>query len=502
MLTKHLEIMEPAKTLQSLFVTSEAYPLIKTGGLADVAGSLPRALASLKATRHHPGVEQRILLPGYRHVLEQLDDARVITEIGHTGHDGAVRLLESRLPGTDITLWVVDAPACFDRDGGPYADDNGHDWPDNAARFSVFCRAAVSIALNQADLGWQPDIVHCNDWQTGLVPALLAQHALRPTTIFTIHNLAYQGVFPADTFFDLGLPHSLWTMDGLEYYGNMAFIKGGLAYADWLTTVSPTYAHEIQEPEFGFGLDGLLRHRADQLTGVINGIDYDDWNPATDPALIQHYDIDHFADKAANKAALQKELNLPTLPNTPVLAFIGRLVWQKGVDVLLETLPQLLESDIQCIVLGSGEAEQEHQLGELVARYPDKLAVYIGYDEPLAHRIEAGADMFCMLSRYEPCGLNQLYSLRYGTVPVVRRTGGLADTVVDASAGARGTGFCFDQTLSEDFMGAMQRALARYKHAKQWQALAKRGMRRDFSWKQSARHYLDLYIKVHRQRHV
>jgi len=492
--------MKPSKTLQSLFITSEAYPLIKTGGLADVAGSLPPALASLKPTRHRPGIEQRILLPGYRQVLEQLKSPRVITEITHTNHKGAIRLLESQLPGTDITLWVVDAPDCFDRDGGPYSDNSGQDWPDNAWRFTVFCQAAVVIALNQAGLDWQPDIVHCNDWQTGLVPALLSLHTARPTTIFTIHNLAYQGVYSSDTFFSLNLPQTLWHMDGLEYYGNMAFIKGGLAYADWLMTVSPTYAQEIQMPDFGFGLDGLLRHRAEQLSGIINGIDTNEWDPATDPALVKNFDIDDFADKTANKTALQKELGLPICATTPMLAFIGRLVWQKGIDVLLDALPELLQSDIQCVVLGSGDSTEEQRLSELVARFPDKLAIYIGYDEPLAHRIEAGADMFCMLSRYEPCGLNQLYSLRYGTVPIVRRTGGLADSVVDAREGARGTGFVFDHTSKQDFMATMARALERYKHRKQWQALAKRGMRRDFSWKQSARHYLDLYIKVHRQR--
>jgi len=488
--------MKLSKTLQSLFVTSEAYPLIKTGGLGDVAGSLPQALATLKAVRQQPAVSQRILLPGYRSVLAQFDDLKHVATIEYTGHHGTVRLLETRFPDSDIILWLVDAPQCFDRDGGPYNDSSGQDWPDNAHRFAVFSRAAVAIALNQVGLDWQPDIVHCHDWQTGLVPALLAQHAQRPATLFTIHNLAYQGVYSADTFFSLGLPPELWSMHGLEYHGNMAFIKGGLAYADWLTTVSPTYAHEIQGPEFGFGLNGLLKHRAAQLNGIINGVDYDDWNPATDPALVQNYDIEHFNDKLANKTALQKQTGLPVDPDIPVLAFIGRLVWQKGVDVLLESLPQLLRLNIQCVVLGSGEATHEQTLRQLQSRFPDKLAVTIGYNENFAHQLEAGADMFCMLSRYEPCGLNQLYSLRYGTVPIVRRTGGLADTVIDAKEGARGTGFCFDQTSQADFIDAMQRALSRYSHPKQWQSLAKRGMRRNFGWKQSARHYLDLYIKV------
>jgi len=488
--------MKSSKTLQSLFVTSEAHPLIKTGGLGDVSGSLPQALATLKAVRQQAAVSQRILLPGYRSVLAQFDDLKHIANIEYTGHHGSVRLLETRFPDTDIILWLVDAPYCFDRDGGPYADDNGQDWPDNASRFSVFSRAAVAIALNQVGLSWQPDVVHCHDWQTGLIPALLSQHSPRPATIFTIHNLAYQGVFSAETFFNLGLPNELWHMHGLEYHGNMAFIKGGLAYADWLSTVSPTYAHEIQGAEFGFGLDGLLRHRAEQLNGIINGVDYDDWNPAEDPALIKNYDVDHFKNKLPNKTALQQQTGLPVDADIPVLAFIGRLVWQKGVDVLIQSLPQLLRLNIQCVILGSGERDHEQSLRELQRRFPDKLAVTIGYDEDFAHQLEAGADMFCMLSRYEPCGLNQLYSLRYGTVPIVRRTGGLADTVVDAKEGARGTGFVFDNTNQADFIDAMQRALARYSRPKQWQALAKRGMRRNYGWRQSAKHYLELYRKV------
>ena len=491
--------MKLAKTLQSLFVTSEAHPLIKTGGLADVAGSLPQALATLKAVRQQPAVNQHILLPGYRSVLAQFDDLKHIADIEHTGHHGPVRLLETKFPDSEITLWLVDAPNCFDRDGGPYADTTGQDWPDNAVRFAVFSRAAVAIALNQLGLNWQPDIVHCHDWQTGLIPALLSLHKKRPATLFTIHNLAYQGVYSAETFFNLGLPQELWHMHGLEYHGNMAFIKGGLAYADWLTTVSPTYAHEIQGPEFGFGLNGLLRHRTEQLNGIINGVDYDDWDPATDPALIENYDAEHFEKKLLNKTALQKQSGLPIDNDIPVLAFIGRLVWQKGIDVLLESLPQLLKLNIQCIILGTGEHAHEQTLLKLQARFPDKLAITIGYDEKFAHQLEAGADMFCMLSRYEPCGLNQLYSLRYGTVPIVRRTGGLADTVIDASQGARSTGFCFNQTNKADFIDAMQRALARYNKPKQWQALAKRGMRRNFGWQQSARHYLALYIKVCRQ---
>lgn len=482
--------------MKSLFVCSEAHPLIKTGGLADVAGSLPRALARLRDKQQQPVVDQRILLPAYPEVIRKLKDVRTLARVPVEGVDGDIRLLESTFPDTNIPLWLVDAPQYFDRVGGPYSDAKGQEWPDNAERFASFCRVAVGIALGKLGLPWRPDIVHCHDWHTGLIPALLSTHSQGPATLFTIHNLAYQGVFSDEMFTKLKLPAELRSVDGLEFHGNLAFIKGGLYYADWLNAVSPTYAEEIQTAEFGFGLEDLLKDRCDHLSGIINGVDYQDWDPQNDPFIKKSFSVDHFKDKLANKTALQKELGLPTSKRTPVLAFIGRLVWQKGLDVFIEAMPELLEQNLQCVVLGSGETHHEHALRGLARQYPEQLAIHIGYDEGLAHRIEAGADMFCMMSRYEPCGLNQIYSQRYGTVPIVRRTGGLADTVVDLSAGGRATGILFEHTSAESLLAAVKRALVVYADPEKWQSLARRGMRRDFGWKRSARQYLDLYNKV------
>jgi starch synthase len=303
-------------------------------------------------------------------------------------------------------------------------------------------------------------------------------------------------VYSADTFFELGLPPEMWSMHGLEYHGGLSLIKGGLVYADALTTVSPTYAREICTPEFGFGLDGLLRHRADQLHGIINGIDYAVWNPQTDPYLKAHYAHDDLDGKQANKLALQTHLGLPTDANIPLLGFIGRLVWQKGVDVISAILPELLQLPIQVVILGSGEKEHERGLRELAKMYPDKLSVAIGYNEALAHQIEAGSDMFIMPSRYEPCGLNQIYSLRYGSVPIVSNTGGLADTVIDAADSRRGTGFHFEPASAPGLLAAIGRALDLYRQPKRWQSLVRRGMKKDFSWQHSARDYLDLYKRL------
>ena len=483
--------------MKCLYISSEAYPLAKTGGLADVAGSLPPALRSLKKGKNS-AVDIRLVIPAYPDAIKAAGKLKTVASIPATGAIDKVEVLEGTLPGTDVPLWLIRADSYFKRSGSPYADSHGNDWPDNAARFCIFSRAVCALAMDELGLDWRADIVHANDWQTGLVPALLSQYENRPATLFTIHNLAYQGVFSAETFFNLALPASLWNMHGLEYHGNMSFIKGGLAYADVLTTVSPTYAQEIQQPEFGFGMDGLLRHRTKELTGILNGIDSENWDPASDNYLAQTYDSETLPDKQVNKSALQKQLGLKVETDTPLLGFIGRLVWQKGIDVLVETLPELLKLPLQWVILGSGESKQEAILEKLASQYPDKLVVITGYNEKLAHQIEAGCDMFTMLSRYEPCGLNQLYSLRYGTVPIVSATGGLADTVVDASNTRQATGFTFKPASPEDFIEAVQRALSLYQDKKRWSALARRGMKKDFSWTNSARQYLDLYIKVSR----
>ncbi len=474
--------------LRILFASSEAHPLIKTGGLGDVAGSLPGAIKGLHQ-------EIRLVLPGYRDILKQKGRLKRVATV--TLPLGRATVLERTLPGSRVKVWLVDFPPYFDRPGNPYQGANGLPWPDNAQRFALFCQAVTRIALNQADLEWQPDLVHCNDWQTGLVPALLSLHEQRPATLFTIHNLAYQGLFPESTFDALDLPWSFWSPDALEFWGQLSFLKGGLVFADRINTVSPTYAEEIQTAQFGCGLDGLLRHRRDRLSGILNGIDKE-WNPARDSALEHNYSRRDLTAKRLNKLALQQQLGLPSSPGMPLLAFIGRLVDQKGIDMLLEILPQILQLPARVAILGSGERRYEQALQRLARRYPEQVAVRTGFDETLAHRIEAGADIFLMPSRFEPCGLNQMYSLHYGTPPVVHRVGGLADTVVDTTPATlrdgSATGVVFDRADSIVLLEAIKRAVLLFADEKGcWQPMQRRGMGQDFSWRRSAQRYLLLY---------
>lgn len=480
-------------SLKVLFVASEAHPLVKTGGLADVAGALPRALARL-------GADVRLLLPAYRGVAARVPDLREVGRLELTAAPAA-RLLRGRMPRSRARVYLLDIPELYDRPGGPYTGPDGRDWPDNAWRFAALGRAAVALALGEGDPRWRPDLVHAHDWQAGLAPALLSLERERPATVFTVHNLAYQGVFPWETFRDLALPWELWSMERLEYYGQFAFIKGGLACADWLTTVSPTYAREIQTPEHGFGLDGLLRHRAARLVGILNGIDYEEWSPGRDPHLAARFTRRTLARRARNKAAVQARFGLPTHGGAPLLGHIGRLVEQKGADLILGALDGLLAHGAQLVVLGSGAPHLERAVREAAARYPDRVGVHVGYDEPLAHLIEGGVDMFLMPSRFEPCGLNQMYSLRYGAVPVVRRTGGLADTVVDADEAAlaegRATGFVFDAPEPAALLEACRRAIACYRERPaDWRRIVLTGMAQDFSWRASARRYLELYRRA------
>lgn len=471
-----------------LFASSEAYPLIKTGGLADVAGSLPRALLSLKQ-------DIRLILPAYPEARKRIGKYKTIASFELDGH--ALNVLQGRLPGTRVTTWLLNCPDFFDRTGNPYLDEQGQIWPDNAERFALFSKAIHKIAMNQLNLDWQPDLVHCNDWQTALVPALLEQEKQRPATLFTIHNLAYQGLFDYDTFVKLSLPSHLWHADALEFYQQLSFIKGGLVFSDSINTVSPSYADEILQPEFSYGLDGLLRHRQQVLSGIINGIDMDEWNPGTDSRLIQNYNRRTLAKKTNNKTALQKEFKLPREADTLLFGFIGRLVEQKGLDNILSSLPELLEEPVQFVFLGSGQREYEQALTELAAQYPEKIAVQIGYSEELSHRIEAGADAFLMPSTFEPCGLNQLYSLRYGTLPVVRKVGGLNDTVTDISQknldSGSATGVVFSGTGEESLLNALQRTQKLYRDKALWKQVQLAAMKQDFSWHRSAQAYLDLY---------
>ncbi len=469
-----------------LFVTSEAHPLIKTGGLADVAGSLPKALAELSQ-------DIRVIIPNYQAITTQ--DAHYRCTVRVDNRD--VNILETQLPESNVPVWLVDCSELYSTPGNPYLDENGEPWENIAERFAVFCRIAVEVAMNRTELDWKADIVHCNDWQSGLVPALLSLEEERPKTVFTIHNLAYQGLFPPATYHALNLPGQLWNPSGLEFHEMLSFIKGGLTYSDRITTVSPTYALEIQTPEFGYGLEGLLSHRQDILSGIINGIDMDDWNPKTDPNLPQGYDASSLDKKLINKTELQKQVGLPVDAEIPVFGLVSRLVQQKSIDLLIEIIPEIITMPIQIIMLGSGDSNLERELNNFARLYPDKISVTIGYNEKLAHLIEAGIDVFLMPSRFEPCGLNQMYSQRYGTIPIVRHTGGLADTVVDAMpetlADNTASGIVFSDAEAGSLQEALKRCLILFKDKKTWSKLQKAGMKKDFSWKNSAKQYLDLY---------
>lgn len=477
-----------------LFASSEVHPLIKTGGLADVSASLPIALQQQQQ-------DVRIILPAYRQCLEALDKIETVATITLDGFYLPIEILQAALPNSDVPIYLVHSPEHFDRNGGPYGTPEAGDWEDNAARFALFSRAIAAAALDQLGLNWQPDILHCNDWQTGLAPALIADQPNRPATVFTIHNLAYQGLYPHAVFEALDLPVSLWHSDGIEFYDLMSFMKGGLIYADHITTVSPTYADEICSYEFGYGLEGLLSHCADQgrLTGILNGIDMDEWDPASDPYISKNYSIKNIRFKADNKVALQRLFSLPEKKDVLVIGLISRLIAQKGVDLTLDALSDLLDTseNIQLICLGSGEASYEQDLRVLRARHPDKVGVHIGYSEDLSHQIEAGADVFLMPSRFEPCGLNQLYSLRYGTLPIVRNTGGLADSVVDATdaklKNGFATGFKFDVATAKELAETLQRAINLFKHPRIWRKVMVTAMEQDYSWEKSSQAYQVLY---------
>jgi starch synthase len=483
-----------------LFAASEVYPLIKTGGLADVAASLPRALLKL-------GQDIKIIMPAYASVLEKTSSPGIKEVVQLTIEGHTVSLKQTRLPGTRVVVLLVDIPEFSKRNGNPYCGPDGQDWNDNHKRFYLFAKVAERIALNQANLNWQPDIVHCNDWQTGLIPALLSLHPEHPATVFTIHNLAYQGLFSYQAFTELNLPSALWHHERLEFWGEMSFIKGGLSFADSITTVSPSYAEEIQQPEFGCGLEGLMRYRRDSLTGILNGIDTDEWNPGTDPHIAVNYNRRTLSNKVKNKLALQQALGLEENPRTPLFGFIGRLVEQKGIDLILAQLHQMLAQDCQLVILGSGMPHYEQALTKIADQYPQKMAVTIGYSEALAHQIEASCDIFLMPSIFEPCGLNQMYSLRYGTLPIVNAVGGLRDTVFESALDNQGVandsannptnnGFVFTEPSAEKLFAAVQRALTTYQHPDRWKRLQLNAMEKNFSWDVSAKEYKAIYDQL------
>jgi len=488
-----------------LFTTSKIAPLVKTGGLADVSASLPAALMAL-------GCDLRMLLPGYPAILAGVQvQCRVAQLAPFFGLPGAT-LLSGRM-ASGLRCYLIDCPPLYDRAGNPYTDSNGLDWPDNALRFGLLSWAAAHLAGSDSPLNWRPDILHCNDWQTGLAPAYLALDAQRtamstaagiavPATaasVFTVHNLAFSGSFEPIELSRLGLPRSTFSIHGLEYYGRLSFLKAGLYYADRITTVSPTYAREIQSEPLGFGFQGLLAGRADRLAGILNGIDPATWNPATDPLLASRFSIDTLDARMANRLAVQQRMGLVSDARAMLLGVVSRFTEQKGIDLILDAWPRLLASGhrLQLAMLGSGDPTLTRRADDLAQRHPGQVGFVDGFDEALSHLIEGGVDAFLMPSRFEPCGLNQMYSQRYGAPPVVRATGGLADSVTDAddpsSPGEAGTGFVFQGDTADALVGAMERALAAWHEPVRWRAIQAAGMVRDFGWQASASRYIDVY---------
>lgn len=476
--------------MRVLSVASELFPLLKTGGLADVAGALPAALAPL-------GIDMRPLLPAYPAVLERTGRGREVAELPDLP-GGPGRLLATGHAGR--MLYLLEAPGRFDRPGNPYADATGRDWPDNGLRFAALAWSAARIGRG-LDAGWRPAIVHAHDWQAGLAPAYLrlgdAGTGAPPATVMTIHNLAFQGQFPPALLAGLGLPWTAFRTEGLEYYGSLGFLKAGLYYADRLTTVSPTYALEIQTRDQGMGLDGLLRARAADLVGIVNGIDEAVWNPAADPFLPAPYDAGSLGRKAKSKRALQERLGLETDGQALLCGVVSRLSHQKGMDLLLEALPGLLAQGGQLALLGSGEPGLEAAFRTAAERHPGRVACVFGHDEPLSHLIQGGADAILVPSRFEPCGLTQLYGLRYGTLPIVARTGGLADTVIDANHAALAAGVAsglqFAPVTAEALGFALRRAHALFRTPERWRAMQVFAMRQPVGWQASAARYAELY---------
>ncbi len=471
--------------LRVLYATPECAPLVKTGGLGDVSGTLPRALRRL-------GIDARVMLPAYRALAQFPKRDPEAPSLPPLAGLPAARIVPAML-ADDLPGFLVQCPALYDRPGGPYQDGAGKEWEDNALRFAQLARAAAH--LGRAGPGaWKADVVHCNDWQTGLAAAYLAfAPPPRAATLMTVHNLAFQGIFPATRFPGLGLPPQSFSIAGLEYYGQVSFMKAGLVYADAITTVSPTYAREIQSAPLGFGLEGVLRERRAALHGILNGIDTEAWNPATDRWIARRYDAATLEAKAANKAALQERAGLAREPGVPLAGVIGRLTTQKGIDLVLEAAEAMLALPMQLVILGSGDPALETALAQLARARAGRVSVTIGFDEPYAHLVEAGADLFLMPSRFEPCGITQMHSQRYGTLPLVHSTGGLADSVADGV-----TGFAFGQASAGALLGAVERAVAAYRNAELWRKLQLQAMARDFGWEASARRYAALYAQIMR----
>jgi starch synthase len=485
--------------MRVLAAGSEVFPLIKTGGLADVIGALP---AALKAE----GVETRTVVPGYPDILKALAQGvhQEVHEVLHFPQlcGGPARVLAASVSGLD--LFIVDAPHLYARPGNPYCAPDGRDWPDNALRFGALARATAEIGLG-AIAAFVPDVVHAHDWQASLTHAFMHYAGrTRPGTITTIHNIAFQGRFPRAMLGEIGLPAESFAIDGVECYGDIGFLKAGLQFADRITTVSPTYAIEIQGPDYGMGLDGLLRARSNVLSGILNGIDVAVWDPANDPRITSTYNASTLAARRGNKTALQRRVGLRAAPDALLLGVVSRLSWQKGLDLLLDQLPLILRDSMQLVVLGSGDPDLEERFQTAAQPRPDQIAAVIGYDEDLAHLIQAGVDALLVPSRFEPCGLTQLCAMRYGAVPIVSRVGGLADSVIDANemavAARVATGIQFGPVTSDALGLAIRRAAALFGDRPAWQRIKQNGMATDVSWRIPARRYAGLYRQLARPR--
>jgi starch synthase len=475
--------------MKVLSVSSEVFPLIKTGGLADVAGALPIALKQF-------GVDMKTLMPGYPAVMRVIRDPVVRLQFDDLLGESAT-VLEVQHEGLNIL--VLDAPAFYDRPGGPYLDPTGKDYPDNWRRFAALSLAGAEIAAGLMP-GWRPDIVHAHDWQAAMTPVYMRYY---PTpelpSVLTIHNIAFQGQFGADILPGLRLPPHAFSTESIEYYGHIGFLKGGLKTSHVITTVSPSYAEEILTNEFGMGLEGVIASRLDSLHGIVNGIDTQIWNPATDPVVHTHYGAATLKSRAENRASIAEFFGLHD-DSAPIFCIISRLTWQKGMDVIAATADEIVAMGGKLAILGSGEAALEGALLAAASRHPGRIGISIGYNEPMSHLMQAGCDAIIIPSRFEPCGLTQLYALRYGCVPIVARTGGLNDTVIDANHAALAakvaTGIQFSPVTTDGMLQAIRRALHLYADQKVWTQLQKQGMKSDVSWEKSAERYAALYSSL------
>ena len=484
--------------MRVLFATSEAHPLVKTGGLADVSGALPKALSQLKSGKNN--VDIKIIMPAYSAVLTKLKQVKEFATINVLGE--TCTLITGNMPDSAIEVIAIKNSALYERSGGPYSDEKGVDWLDNALRFGVLSRVASLLCSKNSPLqNWQPDLIQCNDWQTGLTPAYMKLVDNSNTkSIFSIHNLAFQGCFDASWVEKLDLPAEHFNISGFEYFDQLSFLKAGLFYADKLSTVSPNYAHEIQTEKFGFGFEGLLKTRSKDLTGILNGIDAEEWNPAIDAHLPKNYSNARITGKKAVKQALQQQLGLQIDADAPLLGVVSRLTHQKGLDLLPDIMPKLIKQGCQFAILGSGDKVLEAHFNDLAERYPNQVSMNTGYHEHLSHNIMAGSDMFIMPSRFEPCGLNQLYGLAYGTPPIVALTGGLADSVCDSNdlslKNNLATGFVVKNVSATSLLVTIERAINTWADKKTWRQIQKNGMQQDISWDSRAIDYLALYQKT------